>query len=79
MGLCQGQELLMLFALRRLGEKFRVKNKELLFIFMSLNTGCKTAVSVDGELSSSSPVKVGVHKGSALIPLLLIMDVIMDA
>ena len=111
MGLCQGEELLMLFALRRLDGKFRIKNKELLFIFidlekafdqvpreaiysalrhkvvpdylvngiMSLYTGCKTAVSVDGELSSSSPVKVGVHKGSALIPLLLIMDVIMDA
>ena len=46
---------------------------------LSLYTGCKTAVSVDGELSNSSPVKVGVHKGSALIPLLLIMDVIMDA
>ena len=45
---------------------------------MSLYKGCKTAVSVDGELSSSFPVKVGVHEGSALIPLLLIMDVIMD-
>ena len=39
---------------------------------MSLYKGCKTAVSVDGELSSSFSVKVGV-KGSAFSPLLLIM------
>ena len=37
---------------------------------MSLYKGCKTAVSVDGELSSSFSVKVGVHQGSALSPLL---------
>ena len=36
MGLCQGEELLMLFALRRLDGKFRIKNKELLFIFIDL-------------------------------------------
>ena len=40
---------------------------------MSLYKGCKTAVSVDGELSSSFSVKVSVHQGSALSPLLLMM------
>ena len=35
--------------------------------------GCKTAVSVDGKLSSSFSVKVSVHQGSALSPLLFIM------
>ena len=40
---------------------------------MSLYKGCKTAVSVDGELSSPFSVKVGVHQGSALSPLLFIM------
>ena len=40
---------------------------------MSLYKGCKTAVSVDGELSRSFSVKVGVHQRLALIPLLLIM------
>ena len=38
---------------------------------MSLYKGCKTAVSVDGELSSSFSVKVGVHQGSALSLLLM--------
>ena len=33
---------------------------------MSLYKGCKTAVLVDGELSSSFSVKVGVHQRSAL-------------
>ena len=41
--------------------------------FMSLYKGCKTAVLVDEELSSSFSVKVGVHQGSALNPLLIIM------
>ena len=40
---------------------------------MSLYKGCKTAASLDGELSSSFSVKVGVHQGSALSPLLFIM------
>ena len=40
---------------------------------MSLYKGCKTAVSVDGKLSRSFSVKVGVHQGSALSPLLFIM------
>ena len=40
---------------------------------MSLCKGCKTAASVDGELSSSFSVKVGDHQGSALSPLLFIM------
>ena len=35
--------------------------------------GCKTAVSVDGELSSSFSVKVGVYQGSVSSPLLFIM------
>ena len=41
---------------------------------MSLyNKGCKTAVSVDGELSSSFSVKVSVHQGFVLSLLLFIM------
>ena len=44
---------------------------------MSLCKGCKTVVSVDGELSSSFSVKNGVHQASALNLLLFItvMDV----
>ena len=42
-------------------------------VVISLYKGCKTAVSVDGELSSSFSVKGGVHQGSALSPLLFIM------
>ena len=100
------------FVLRRLSEKFRAKNKKLLFLFvdlerafdrmpreiicfalrwegateylvngvMSLYKGCKTGVSVDGELSSLFSVKVGVYQGSALSPLLFIvvMDVLTE-
>ena len=40
---------------------------------MSLYRSYKTAVSVDGELSSSFSVKVGVHQESALSPILFIM------
>ena len=40
---------------------------------MSLYKGCKTAIAVDGELSSSFSVKIGVHQGSALSSLLFIM------
>ena len=47
---------------------------------MSLYKGCKNAVSVDGALSNSFSVKIGVHQGSALSPLLfiMIMDVLTD-
>ena len=45
----------------------------LIYGVMSLYKGCKTAISVDGELSSSFSVKVGVHQGSALSPLIFIM------
>ena len=47
---------------------------------MSLYEGCKTAVSVAGELSSSFSMKVGVHQGSALSPHLFIMliDVLIE-
>ena len=46
---------------------------------MSLYKGCKTAVSVEGELSSSFSLKVDVHQGSALSLLLfiMVMDVLM--
>ena len=40
---------------------------------MSLYKGCETAVSVDVDLSSSFSVKIGVHHGSGLSPLLFIM------
>ena len=36
---------------------------------ISLYKGRKTAVTVDGELSSPFSVKIGVHQGSALSPL----------
>ena len=56
------------FALRRKGVP-----KYLVNWVMSLYKGCKTAVLVDGELSSSFSVKVGVHQGPALSTLLFIM------
>ena len=88
--------------LRKLPEKFRSKNKKLVFVLifdleeafdqvpreviccalrqkgvqeylvdvvMSFYKSCKTAVSVDGELSNSFSVKVGVHQGSVFSPL----------
>ena len=41
---------------------------------------CEIAVSVAGELSSSFSVRVGVHEGSALSPLLfiIVMDVLTE-
>ena len=47
---------------------------------MPLYKGCKTVVSVDGELSSSFSVKVGVQQWSALSPFLFIteMDVLTE-
>ena len=59
------------FALRRKGAPEYLING-----VMSLYKGCKTVVSVGGELSSSFSVKVGVHQGSSLSSLLFIM--IMD-
>ena len=56
------------FALRRKGV-----SEYLVDGVMFLYKGCKTAVSVNGELSSSFSVKVGVHQGSALSLLLFIM------
>ena len=56
------------FALRKKGVPEYLVNG-----VMSLYKGCKTVVSVDGELSSSFSVKIGVHQGSALNPLLFIM------
>ena len=63
------------FALRRKGALEYLANG-----VMSPYKGCKTAVSVDGELSSSFSVKVGVHEGSAFSPLLfiMVMDVLID-
>ena len=46
-------------------------------VIMSLYNGCKTAVSVDRELSSSFSVKVSVHQGSALSTLLF-MDILTE-
>ena len=48
---------------------------------MSLYKDYKTAVSVEGELSNSFSVKVGVYQGSALSPLLFItvMDVLTES
>ena len=40
---------------------------------MSLYKDCKTAASVDGELSSSFSVKAGVHQRSTFSPLLFII------
>ena len=56
------------FALRRNGVTKYLVNR-----VMSRYKGCKGAVSVDGELSSSFSVKVGVQQESPLSPLLFIM------
>ena len=54
------------FALRR-----KDVQEYLVHGFMSLYKSYHTAASVDGELSSSFSLKVGVHQVSALSPLLL--------
>ena len=56
------------FALKRKGLPGYLVNVAIL-----LYRGCKITVSVDGELSSSFYVKVGVYQGSALRPILFIM------
>ena len=56
------------FTLRRKGVQEYLVNK-----VMALYKGCETAVSVDGVLSSSFSLKVGVHQGSTLSPVLFIM------
>ena len=56
---CQGN----LFSLRRKGVREYLVDEVIYFY-----EGCKTAVSVDGKLSSSFSVRVGVHEGSALSP-----------
>ena len=43
---------------------------------VSLCKYCKTAVSVDGELSSLFSVKVAAHQGSTLSPLLFIIVIV---
>ena len=55
------------FALRKEGVSVYLVNG------VMSHKGCKTAVSVDGELSSSFSVKVSIHQRSALSPLLFIM------
>ena len=65
---------------------FDLANQQVFYDFfkvngvMSLYKGRKTAVSVDEEVSNSFSVKIGVHQGSALIPLLFIkvMDILAD-
>ena len=56
------------FAFRRKGVPEYLLNE-----VISLSKSCKTTISVDGELSSSFSLKVGVHQGSGLGPLLFIM------
>ena len=52
----------------------------LINMIKSLYKGCETAITVDGELSSSFSLKVGVHQGSTLSPLLfiMVMDVLIE-
>ena len=47
---------------------------------MSLDQACKTAVSVEEELSNYFPVNISVHEGSALGALLffIVMDVLAE-
>ena len=63
------------FALRKKGVE-----EKLVQAVMRLYKGARTRVSVDSELSESFVVKVGVHQGSVLSPLLFIavMDVLSE-
>ena len=47
---------------------------------VSLYNGAKTGVRVDSELSEEFEVKVGMHQGSALSPVLfaIVLDVVND-
>ena len=63
------------FVLRRKGVP-----EYLINMIKSLYKGCETAITVDGELSSSFSVKVGVHQGSTLSPLffIMVMDILIE-
>ena len=60
------QEKAIRFALSRNGVSENLGNG-----VMSLYEGCKTAVSVERELSDSFSVKIGFHQVSAVSPFLL--------
>ena len=64
----------------RLALRWKGVPEYLLNEVMSLYKCCKTAVLVDGKLSSSYFVKVGVHQGFALSSLLftMVMDVLTE-
>jgi len=76
-----------IFTVRQMQENFRVKGKKLYFGFvdlekllmawavMSMYTGAKTVVRTVYGNSSGFQVEVGMHQGSALIPLLFVIVV----